>query len=129
MIAYDFICSNGHLFECWFKDSTSFEEQKSSGIINCPICDNTLVERVFSPFMIKKGEEVNPYQVLRLIQEYLDKNFEDVGMNFAKEALKMQWGESEKRNIRGTATPHEETLLKEEGVHFFKVPIIKRLYN
>jgi len=134
MIAFDLICSNGHHFECWFKDSASFEEQKSSGIINCPICDDTQDERVYSPFMIKKGEEkkteeVSPYQTLRLIQEYLDKNFEDVGMNFAKEALKMHWGESEKKNIKGTATPQEETLLKEEGVQFFRVPIIKHLYN
>jgi hypothetical protein len=127
MIAYDLICSNGHLFECWFKDSASFEEQKSSGIINCPICDDTHVERVFSPFMIKRGEErkkeeVNPDQALRLIQESVDKQF-------AKEALKMHWGESERRNIKGLATPQEETLLKEEGVQFLKVPIIKRLYN
>jgi len=134
MIAYDLICSNGHLFECWFKDSASFEEQKSSGIINCPICDDAHVERVFSPFMIRRGEErkkeeVNPDQALRLIQEYVDKHFEDVGMNFAKEALKMHWGESERRNIKGLATPQEETLLKEEGVQFLKVPIIKRLYN
>jgi len=135
MIAFDLMCLNGHIFECWFKDSASFEEQKSLGIINCPICDDNQVERVFSPFMIKKGEERkkkeegNPYQALRLIQEYLDKHFEDVGMNFTKEALKIQWGESEKRNIKGTATPQEETLLKEEGVQFIKVPIIKRIYN
>ena len=60
----------------------------------------------------KKEGEVNPYQALRMIQEYLDKNFEDVGMSFAKEALKMHWGESEKRNIKGTATPQEEGLAK-----------------
>ena len=134
MIAFDLICLNGHIFECWFKDSASFEEQKSSGIINCPICDDHQVERVFSPFMVKKGEEKkkeegNPHRALRLIQEYLDKHFEDVGMNFTKEALKMHWGESEKRNIKGTATPQDETLLKEEGIQFLKVPIIKRIYN
>jgi len=141
MIAFDLICSNGHLFECWFKDSASFEEQKSSGIINCPICDDNDIDKVFSPFAIKKnGEkkrekekendkegEINPYQALRMINEYLDKNFEDVGMSFAKEALKIHWGESEKRNIKGTATPQEEGLLKEEGVQFIKVPILKRL--
>ena len=144
MIAFDIVCSNGHVFECWFKDSASYEEQKSSGIINCPICNDNDVEKVFSPFAIKKngekkreenkeekkGEEVipaNPYQALRMINEYLDKHFEEVGANFAKEALKIHWGEAEKRNIKGVATPQEETLLKEEGVQFFKVPIIKRL--
>jgi len=140
MIAFDLICSNGHLFECWFKNSASFEEQKFSGIINCPICNDNDVEKVFSPFAIKKNEEkkkeekkrkevnpVNPYQALRMINEYLDKHFEDVGAGFAKEALKIHWGETEKRNIKGIATPQEETLLKEEGVPFIKVPILKRL--
>ncbi len=134
MIAYDLMCSNGHIFECWFKDSASFEEQKNAGIINCPMCDDTAVEMVFSPFMIKRKEEkkreaIEPYQVLQEFQEFLDKNFEDVGSEFAKEALKMHWGETKKRNIKGITTPQEENILKEEGVPFFKIPIIKRLYN
>jgi hypothetical protein len=134
MIAFDLICSSGHVFECWFKDSASFEEQKSEGVINCPVCNDVQVEKVFSPFAIKKNgdkkkEEVNPHQAFRLIQEYLDKHFEDVGTDFAKEALKIHWEEAEKRNIKGIATPQEENLLKEEGVQFFKVPIIKHLYN
>ena len=142
MIAYDLICSNGHIFECWFRDSASYEEQKSSCIINCPVCNDSDVEKVFSPFAIgkkegKKEEERkkekekvdphNPYRVLRLIQDYVDKNFEDVGTEFTKEALKIHWGEAEKRNIKGIATPDQETLLKEEGVPFLKVPILKRL--
>jgi hypothetical protein len=140
MIAYDLICSNGHIFECWFRDSASYEEQKSSAIINCPVCNDSDVEKVFSPFAIKKNEEKkkerkkeeevdpeNPYRALRLMQDYLDKHFEDVGTEFTKEALKIHWGEAERRNIKGTATPDQETLLKEEGVPFLKVPILKRL--
>jgi hypothetical protein len=46
-----------------------------------------------------------------------------------KEALKIHYGEVEKRNIKGTATTEEEVILKEEGVQFFKIPIIKRLLN
>jgi len=52
-----------------------------------------------------------------------------VGGEFYKEALKIHYGETEKRNIKGTATTEEEVILKEEGVQFFKVPIIKRLLN
>jgi hypothetical protein len=59
----------------------------------------------------------------------LDKHFEDVGAEFYKEALKIHYGEVEKRNIKGTATTEEEVILKEEGVQFFKVPIVKRLLN
>ncbi|MCX8118731.1 MAG: DUF1178 family protein [Desulfobacterota bacterium] len=135
MIAYDLVCSNGHLFECWFKDSASFEEQQAAGIINCPICDDTQVVRAFSPFMIKKGsgerkrgEEVFQ-QALQVLNEYLERHFEDVGPRFAEEALKIHHGEAEQRNIRGTATTEEEVILKEEGVQFFKVPVIKRLLN
>ena len=117
MIAYDLFCSNGHKFEYWAKDGVSFEEQKSSGMINCPICHDDQVEKAFSPFLIKKNgakkhEEVDS-QTLQLVQEYLDKHFEEVGDNFAKEALKIHHGESEKRNIKGTSTPEEEVILKE----------------
>ena len=134
MIAYDLICSKGHLFECWFKDSASFEEQMAEGIINCPVCEDKEVVRAYSPFMIKKGGENNkkendPYKALQLIQDYLDKHFEEVGENFAKEALKIHYGEAEKRNIKGTATTEEEVILKEEGVQFIKVPMIKRMLN
>lgn len=135
MIAYDLICANGHLFECWFKDSASYEEQNEAGIINCPICNDTQVVRAFSPFMIKKGdterkrEEGSVHQAVQMIHEYIEKNFEDVGADFAKEALKIHYGEVEKRNIRGTATTEDEVILKEEGVPFIKVPIVKRLLN
>jgi hypothetical protein len=134
MIAFDLFCSNGHKFECWFKDSGSFEEQKSAGVINCPICNDHQVERAFSPFAIrknggKKREEIDPSQALQLVNDYIEKHFEDVGADFYKEALKIHYGETEKRNIKGTATTEEEVILKEEGVQFFKVPIIKRLLN
>lgn len=134
MIAFDLICSNGHKFECWFKNSDSFEEQKSFGVINCPVCDDNHVEKAFSTFAIKKyGEKkedkIDPYHALQMVYEYIDKNFEDVGIDFTKEALKIHYGEAKKRNIKGMTLPDQEKLLKDEGVQFFKIPIIKRLDN
>ncbi len=134
MIAFDLICSNGHKFECWFKDAASFEKQKACGIINCPVCDDSRVDKVLSPFAIKKNgekkrEKVDPKKAIQMVYEYIDKHFEDVGVDFTKEALKIHYGESKERNIKGTATPDEETLLKEEGVKFLKIPILKRLNN
>ncbi|HSB07321.1 MAG TPA: DUF1178 family protein [Thermodesulfobacteriota bacterium] len=134
MIAFDLICAKGHIFECWFKNSASFEEQKEAGIINCPICNDTQVGKILSPFSVKKDgggkkAEVDPNQVLQSIQDFVDKHFEDVGVDFTKEALKIHYGESKKRNIKGTATSDEETLLKKEGVQFLKIPIVKRLLN
>ena len=134
MIAFDLFCSNGHKFEYWFKDGASFEEQKSAGMITCPVCKDHRIEKAFSPFAIKKRgervkEEIDPHQALQLVHEFLDKHFEDVGAEFYKEALKIHYGETEKRNIKGTATTEEEVILKEEGVPFLKIPIIKRLLN
>jgi hypothetical protein len=137
MIAFDLFCSNGHKFECWFKDSISCEEQIASGMITCPICNDDQIEKAFSPFMIKKDgverkEELDPQQacqVLQKVSDYIDKHFEDVGDDFFKEALKIHSGETEKRNIKGTATTEEEVILKEEGVPFFKVPVIKKMLN
>ncbi len=131
MIAFDLFCSKGHKFECWFKDSVSFEEQKSAGMITCPVCDDRQIEKAFSPFGIKRGgerveEKIDPQQALRLVHDFLDKHFEDVGSEFYKEALKIHHGEEEKRNIKGTATTEEEVILKEEGVPFFKIPAIKK---
>ncbi|NWF93754.1 MAG: DUF1178 family protein [Syntrophaceae bacterium] len=134
MIAFDLFCSNGHKFECWFKDSASFEEERSSGTVRCPFCNDNKIEKAFSPFSIKKSgerrkEAALSEETLQVIQEYLDKHFEDVGRDFAKEALKIHYGEAEKRNIKGTATPSEEVLLKEEGVPFVRLPIVKPLLN
>jgi hypothetical protein len=134
MIAFDLFCSRGHKFECWFSDGASFEEQKSAGVITCPVCNDHQIEKAFSPFSIKKaGEktkaEMDPHQALQLVHDYLNKHFEDVGAEFYKEALKIHYGETEKKNIKGTATTEEEVILREEGVQFFKVPVIKRLLN
>jgi hypothetical protein len=134
MIAFDLFCSNGHKFECWFKDGASFEEQKEAGILTCPICEDNQIGKAFSPFAIKRGGEkvkegVDPHQALQLIHDYLEKHFEDVGADFYKEALKIHYGEKEKKNIKGTATTEEEVILREEGVQFFKVPVIKKMLN
>ncbi len=115
MIAFDLICSNGHQFECWFKDNASFETQQAKGIINCPACDDHQVEKLLSRFAIKKNgekkkEEIDPLAALRRVCDYVEKNFEDVGIDFTKEALKIHYGEVKKRNIKGLATPDQEKL-------------------
>jgi hypothetical protein len=133
MIAYDITCNNGHTFEGWFKDSSSFEDQRSRGLISCPQCGSTLVERIPSTFAIGNRQKPGAQQpdstpevpMMLQVQRYIEKHFENVGTRFADEAFKIYYGEAEKRNIRGTTTPEEEQQLKEEGVSFMKVPIIR----
>ncbi len=72
-----------------------------------------------------KEKELSPAKTLQLLHNFIDKNFDDVGNKFAEIALKIHYGEEEKRNIRGTTTSQEEDCLKEEGVQFFKIPLPK----
>ncbi len=142
MIAIDIKCDNGHIFEGWFADSDSFKEQKKNLLISCPYCGCNDVERIPSTFSIGNksisdtpGDEMNssdkrespipPKTYLYDLQRHIDKHFEDVGAGFAEEALKIHHGFEEKRNIRGTTTDEEERELREEGVPFVKIPIIK----
>ncbi len=135
MIIYDLRCENGHKFEGWFKDRAAFENQKFQKLIDCPVCGGSDVEMVPSSISImgrdikssggRNAEELSLPKALKLIHEYLDKNFDDVGPRFAEVALKIHNGDEEKRNIKGSTTENEEDVLREEGIQFFKIPIPK----
>jgi hypothetical protein len=135
MIAFDLECIRGHLFEGWFESLEAFEDQTKKRMISCPFCDEADVRRVMSAVAIKRcgddlpvkgGEETIDYtRLAREVVHYLQKNFEDVGHNFAGEALKIHYGVAERRNIRGSATDAQEKMLKDEGVEFLKLPVPK----
>lgn len=134
MIAFDLECSEGHIFEAWFNNTQSFEEQRAKGMISCPYCSDIHVRKVISPVATKTSsqpdakrdaEAIDYSRLAKEIVDYVDKNFDDVGKDFAKEALKMHYDVAEKRNIKGSATADEEKILQDEGIEFFKLPIPK----
>ena len=133
MIAYDFKCGNDHVFEGWFDNLDSFEDQMERGLVSCPICDDGRIERLPSTFAIKSAasslknspEHSNAQMDVlgKQLSEYIENNFDDVGCNFAQEALKIHYGASEPRNIRGSSSDEEEKVLRKEGVKFLKFPV------
>jgi hypothetical protein len=131
MIAYDLQCANGHHFEGWFEDRRAYETQERQGLISCPVCDDSSVFRIPSTFAIKSSPAVkdHPEKPVDLedfsekVVDFVEKNFDDVGSDFAKEALKIHYGVTEARNIRGVSTKEEEKTLKKEGIQFFKIPV------
>jgi hypothetical protein len=139
MIAYDLQCQNGHTFEGWFEDSKAFKKQQKAQLIACPVCDDTQVTRIPSTFAIRgTGPHKNPpiqirgahdgspadsAIVARAISDFVEKNFDNVGPDFATEALKMHFGVKQPRNIRGVSTHQEEETLRKEGVEFVKFPV------
>ena len=56
MIHYQLRCGQSHGFDGWFKDSASFEKQAKRGLIECPECGGTDVERaLMAPAVAKRG--------------------------------------------------------------------------
>lgn len=45
MILYDLNCAKGHAFESWFQNSAAFDKQQKRGLIACPVCGATKVEK------------------------------------------------------------------------------------
>jgi len=135
MIAFDLQCSKGHIFEGWFENLESYEKQNSMKLVNCPQCNDNKIRKVLSPVTSIKAasapmpehsdEKINYKQLAKEMVNYINREFEDLGTDFTKEALKIHYGVSKERNIRGSATENEENILKQEGVQFFKIPQIK----
>jgi hypothetical protein len=136
VIVFDLQCANGHPFEGWFEDAGAFREQLQRELIACPVCNDTQVSRVPSTFAIRSSQSLPEKpapkpaaEVLKVAEishrviEFIEKNFDDVGADFSKEALKIHYGVSEPRSIRGVSTQEEEKTLRSEGIEFFKLPL------
>ncbi len=56
MILYDLKCRKHHVFETWFRDSASYEEQVAAGAISCPTCGSRKVEKaLMAPRLSRSG--------------------------------------------------------------------------
>ena len=45
MIRYSLICERKHEFESWFQNSAAFDKQAKRGLVACPACGSTKVEK------------------------------------------------------------------------------------
>ena len=132
MIVFDLRCSKDHRFEGWFDNIDDLKNQLAQGQLACPCCGDINIERVLSPVSIKKktsptDDLKSAYKTWQNLCLYVQDNFEDVGHNFAKEALKAHYGQTVERNIRGVTTDTEEDMLKKEGVSFVKIPMPREM--
>jgi hypothetical protein len=137
MIVFDLECINGHTFEGWFEDKKDLETQQEQGILACPVCETTSVSQKLHAISIRKSSSAVRQQAIQASQdalseltekvaEYVEKNYEDVGSDFTKNALEMHYGAEEHRNIKGTTTKEDDKVLEKEGVPVFKVPSVKK---
>jgi hypothetical protein len=149
MIHYQLRCSQAHQFDGWFKDSASFEKQASLGLVECPECGGTEVQRALMAPAVSKGaapppapvpsQQPNPpgkavsgpvpammLAMLQKIRAEVEKNCDYVGGDFAEEARRMHRGEIEQRGIYGEATEDQAEALQDEGIDVARIPWVPR---
>ncbi len=135
MIIFDLECINGHTFEGWFDNKEDMDDQQEQGILTCPVCDTNAVTQKLSAVAVRTKSAVSAKEPLldmkaveelgQKISKFVENNFENVGAKFTEEALKIHYGTSEARGIRGTTTKDEDKLLEKEGISTIKVPLFK----
>jgi hypothetical protein len=154
MIHYQLRCADNHEFDGWFKDSGNFERQAKRGLIACPVCANTAVDRaLMAPRLHKKNRIIDhdtqtetqieappappplaaggvlPDQVravLTKLRAEVEKNCDYVGNEFATVARKIHNGEAEPRGIYGETTDDEAESLAEDGIDVARIPWLPR---
>jgi len=147
MIVFDLTCQDGHRFEGWFGSSADYEEQRTRGLLVCPSCGSTEVNKApMAPAVPAKGnsrQEVLPpsappaqpmantpmppqvqqaLAALAKMQAEALKNSTWVGDKFAEETRKMHYGERDEAPIHGQASLAEAKALIEEGVPVAPLP-------
>ena len=139
MIVFDLECNCGYTFEGWFQDRQDFDTQQTASFLVCPESGGRDIRKILSPIRAQSsgnamertlhsnaGKAESPtvtIEALETLQEFVENNFEDVGTELATESLKIHYGVSEPRNIRGVTTELEEKKLREEGINILKIPM------
>jgi hypothetical protein len=155
MIHYQLRCGQDHTFDGWFKDSATFDKQAKLGLVECPSCGGSDVERALmapavstrkakAPKQEKPKEPVAevlppergmvaagrvPAQVLAALQRMraeVEKHCDYVGDESADEARKMHRGDIEQRAIYGETTPEQAESLIDEGIEIAAIPWVPR---
>jgi hypothetical protein len=150
MIHYALRCGQSHGFDGWFKDSASFEKQAKRGLIECPECGGTDVERALMapavakreslpvpiaapppapPAAAEKAAALVPAKMLAALQRMraeVEKHCDYVGPDFADQARAMHRGEVEPKGIYGETTDEQAESLAEEGIEVAKIPWVPR---
>lgn len=138
MIVFELICGDRHRFEGWFASAEDFEGQKARGLLSCPVCSDSGIEKLLTAKIGRAENPVTeskaqppaaPVQAARSLREMIDAillNTEDVGKEFPAEARRIHRKEARERNIRGVASGKETLELIEEGIAVMPLPVPPR---
>jgi hypothetical protein len=135
MIVFDLRCSADHLFEAWFANSGSFDDQQKRGLLCCPLCGDVGIEKaLMAPRLGSKGNQRSsdtrgappPAVILQDIKAALGMLAKAqaaalmsstwVGGNFDGQARAMDAGDIPTAPIHGQATVEQARDLIEDGI-------------
>lgn len=152
MKVLDLQCAHQHRFEGWFGSEDDFAGQLARGLLACPLCGDTQIQKMLSAprLNLRAGRQLAPEQpgpgakpavegggalvpdpalqarFLTAMRELMA-NTEDVGERFADQARAMHHGDADPRNIRGQTTPEVALALLEEGIPVLPLPLLPAL--
>jgi hypothetical protein len=131
MIRFSLRCASGHEFEAWFRNGDGYEAQQQGGEIACPECGDAHVEKALMAPSIGRSREVTPISPAQMraalveLRRQVENHCDYVGPQFAEEARRIHYGETDARGIYGEATSEESRELADEGIGFGRIPWVQ----
>jgi hypothetical protein len=141
VIHYSLVCDRSHKFDGWFASAAAYDGQKDRGLVTCPICLTTTVDKaVMAPAVsrtdnsrvslsIGHPEHQKLREAMMALRNKVTSEADYVGDKFAEEARKIHFKEVDARGIYGEATREEVAALVEDGVDFMPLPSVKQEHN
>lgn len=60
MIRYSLACERGHEFESWFANSSAYDKQAKRGLVACPMCGSTRIEKaIMAPRLTRSDKAID----------------------------------------------------------------------
>ena len=138
MIVLNILCIDcQNSFEGWFASKNSCIGQIKKKLVECSYCGSTNVEKILSsPNFSTVEKNVKQNNVIKELkkkiidmQNFVEKNAEYVGEQFAYEARRIHYDKVKKKPIYGNASKEDIKELNEEGIKVETIPWIKKRDN
>ncbi|UUX51418.1 DUF1178 family protein [Nisaea acidiphila] len=147
MIKYRLRCDAEHSFDAWFRDSAAYDKQAGAGLLTCPNCGSAAISKALMAPSVnsskkksnrQSAEETMPAvsqmppemaairEKLVALRKEVESKFDYVGKEFAEEARKIHYGETDPHGIYGETSSDEAQALMEEGIEFTPIPWVPK---
>ena len=142
MIKYKLKCKNCEKsFDSWFSSSKEFEKLRRKKFLSCHFCNSKkIIKTLMAPnimtanqklgnnLKMKKNNKIKK-KILEF-QNFIEKNFENVGDDFAYKARSLHYNNKKKqKGIYGNASKKQIKELQEEGIETETFPWIEDKNN